>query len=127
MMTDHVSRRCAGLKDFRRQVTTSPCHRPHPRSTRPELTSDSCRSLMRVVSFITQPGLIRRILDHLVHRAEEASSATLAARPDLSVGQRPPSDGCPRTRTRWTKSFRAARCETKLFHFGRKNQPQLKR
>ncbi len=26
-----------------------------------------CRSLMRVVSFITQPGLIRRILDHLAH------------------------------------------------------------
>jgi len=30
-----------------------------------------CRSLMRVVSFITQPGLIRCILDHLAHRAEE--------------------------------------------------------
>ena len=30
-----------------------------------------CRSLMRVVSVITEPGLIRRILDHLAHRAEE--------------------------------------------------------
>ena len=26
---------------------------------------------MRVVSLITEPGLIRRILDHLAHRAEE--------------------------------------------------------
>ena len=30
-----------------------------------------CRSLMRVVSFITEPGLIRRLLDHLAHGAEE--------------------------------------------------------
>ena len=61
-----------------------------------------CRSLMRVVSFITQPGLIRRILDLLAHGVSSEQAERRHPRSPSRPQRRtaPPSAGSRRTRTR---------------------------